>query len=312
MSAALSLGPVAPAAPASASALWPSWCSTAHTVIVPVALHSRLAFYSSGCQLWAHTESPGRLFMSQDPALYPSPTKSDSVGPTVEKTVLTSFYNPLRDICKSNKNYLCFLLKKISSVFCPLCASSLKNPTSSHPTPILPHFSKWLVEFSCKNWLPMKKYLFTTYSSRPWGYIGEQDNLPALLGTRLLEEAGRSPLGPNTHRSSWKDGWLPWLTAEPFSRLPHPGAAHGQWLVHEEWRAKAWSSCLDLGQSRAIPELPMGLAEASVSTNPQFFSLCPVLLSLPPPVKVVIPINFPHANPHHGQFPGKLVPRLCG
>lgn len=144
----------------------------------------------------------------------------------------------------------------------------------------------------------MNKYLSGPYYSRHWKCIAEQDNLPALLGPYLLEEADRSPLGPNTHPSSWRDHWPRMHSWAPLEELPHPGAAS------DSDRSKC--SCLDLGPSQAIPELPMGLAEASVTMKPQFLSLCPALLSLPQPV----PVTLLHTNLHFRQFPGELAPTL--
>lgn len=66
----------------------------------------------------------------------------------------------------------------------------------------------------------MNKYLSGTYYSRHWRCIGEQDNLPALLGAHLLEEADRSPLGPNTHPSSWRDHWPRMHSWAPLEELP--------------------------------------------------------------------------------------------
>lgn len=53
----------------------------------------------------------------------------------------------------------------------------------------------------------------------------------------------------------------------------------------------------------------MGLAEISGTTEPQC-SLCPVLLSLSPPLPVLIPINIQHAKPRLRQFPRDLAPSL--
>lgn len=112
------------------------------------------------------------------------------------------------------------------------------------------------------------------------------------LGNQLLEEAGR-PLGAKSFQ-------LENLQLGPLRVLPCPGQP-----ASSECSMKSGHGLLaSIWGLQAIPECPMGSAEASVTTDPLSHPACSSAF------QQLIPITFLHANPHRRQFLRELSPRL--